>query len=167
MTTLEEPQSETPLHISISAIIGKRFGCHTVADDLRRPPLHSGRAVFLLAHNHRASGSHGWVFIEKVKGSQEEPHRVARRCCVGDVFSVRHMQEAHSYPGHHVLQTSRQHFHTANVSQLYKWHLLGDCVSTARAAGLYFRLALPVPGSGNLVITSIFSLTFRHLIFHI
>lgn len=92
-----------PLDSTIGTIVEERFVCHTMTYDLRGPPLDLGRPVLALPDDDSTTGRQGGVLIEEVEGAQEEAHSVTRCCGVGDVLRVRHVQEAHRYPGNQVL----------------------------------------------------------------
>lgn len=96
---------KTPLDSCISAIVKEWFVCHTVTYDLRRPPLDLRFTIHAWPDDDSASGCQWRVFIKEIKRSEEEAYRISWCCRVGDVFWVRHMQEANCHPGNQVLPT--------------------------------------------------------------
>ncbi|MED6234196.1 hypothetical protein ATANTOWER_024332 [Ataeniobius toweri] len=68
------------------AIVKEWLVCYTVTYDLRCPSLNFWFAVLSRPDDDGASGCQRRIFIEEIEWSEEEAHRVARCCCVGDVF---------------------------------------------------------------------------------
>jgi len=65
---------------------------------------------------HGVGGIHRWIFIKVVVRPQQDPASVAHGNRVGDILSVRDVEEASSHPGYQVLEgTIRPRFSSSST----------------------------------------------------
>lgn len=65
---------KTSLNFCISAIVGERLVCYTVADDIRSPPLNDRFTGLVLTNDDSAPGGQRGILIKEVERPQEETH---------------------------------------------------------------------------------------------
>lgn len=105
------------LHHALKAVVGEGFQ-HGAAGLLSKAghPVVFTAVLTARLKVHGVGGIHRWIFIKVVVRPQQDPASVAHGNRVGDILSVRDVEEASSHPGYQVLEgTIRPRFSSSST----------------------------------------------------